>query len=269
MNARTAIVQCDDFGIAPSVTSGILSALEAGAATGTSVLANLASEAELAQLARAAPRAAGVHLNLTLGAPLSNPGELAPLLGSGGKFVALGRVLRVCLGGRAPLAAIEREWESQIGRVRDQRLEIASLDSHQHVHWLRPLAEICARLARRFSVPRVRAPKQVLGMPFQLRSLARQLLARAARAALVAEGASSPAALLDLEICERRARPMQSLVAALARVPGSLEVCAHPGTEPVDDDAAVFGLYDRPRQLSWLLAGEVRRALETGGFSLE
>jgi predicted glycoside hydrolase/deacetylase ChbG (UPF0249 family) len=269
MTAKTAVIQCDDFGIVASVTAGILSALAAGAASACSVLANMASEEDLQNLASTAPRAAGVHLNLTLGAPLTGAAELAPLLGPDGRFVAFGRVLRVSLSGSAPLAAIEREWKAQLARVRDHRLEIASLDAHQHVHWLRPLAEITARLAKRFSVPRVRAPRRVLGMPLQLRSLARRLLARAASPTLVAEGASSPEALVDLEICERRAQPMPSLIKALARVPGSLEVCTHPGAEPVDENPAVFGLYDRPRQLGWLLSGDLARALQAAGFAIE
>jgi predicted glycoside hydrolase/deacetylase ChbG (UPF0249 family) len=267
MSAKTAVVQCDDFGIAPSVSNGILAALGAGAATATSVLANLVPEAELSALRSAAPSAAGVHLNLTLGAPLTPAGDLGPLLGPDGKFVAFGRVLRLCVSGRAPVEAIEREWEAQIARVRDA-VRVTSLDAHQHVHWLRPLADVAARLARRFSIARVRAPERVIGKAFQLRSLARQLLARAASTTLLAHGASSPQALVDLEICERRAQPMQSLEAALAQVSGSLELCAHPGREPVDHDPAVFGLYDRPQQLAWLLSGDLGRALAARGFAV-
>ncbi|MFO0982275.1 MAG: ChbG/HpnK family deacetylase [Planctomycetota bacterium] len=173
-----AIIQCDDFGITPSVSNGIVRALGAHAATSTSVMANLVADAELGALRTVASRT-GVHLNLTLGRPLTPAASLAPLLDAAGEFSGLRVIFKALLTARLPLAAIRCEWQAQIERVRDAGLTVIALDGHQHVHWFGPLAEVAAELAQEFAVERIRAPRHVIGNRLELRTLARALLARA------------------------------------------------------------------------------------------
>ena len=125
----------DDYALSAGVSIGILEALSVGRLTSTSVMTNRPLWPRAApDLARLAPHAeVGLHLNLTLGAPLSPMPVFAPYK----RFPDLNRVLRQARGGRLPEAEIRAEIAAQIdafedcfGRPPDY------IDGHQHVHVL-------------------------------------------------------------------------------------------------------------------------------------
>jgi chitin disaccharide deacetylase len=125
----------DDYALTPGVSRGILELLEAGRLSAVSVLVTAPkwpqAAGELKPFASAAD--IGLHLNLTLGAPLGALPGLAPA----NQFPALGLLVRSALLGRLPLAEIAAEIARQIdsfaqylGRLPD------FIDGHQHVHAL-------------------------------------------------------------------------------------------------------------------------------------
>lgn len=139
----------DDFALSPGVSIGILEALAANRLTATSVMSNRPLWPRAAQdLARFAPGAeVGLHLNLTLGAPLSSMPEFAPFK----RLPELSRVLRMARGGRLPDSEIRAEIAAQIDAFKDSFGRSPDfVDGHQHVHVLRGVREpLFAELATR------------------------------------------------------------------------------------------------------------------------
>jgi chitin disaccharide deacetylase len=130
------VVLCaDDFGLTEGVSRGILELARMGRISATSALTNAPSwprmAPELASLRGSI--AVGLHLNLTLGAPLGPMPRLAPH----GLFPTNGALIASALAGRlAPdevSAEIERQldaFEAALGGPPD------FVDGHQHAHVL-------------------------------------------------------------------------------------------------------------------------------------
>jgi predicted glycoside hydrolase/deacetylase ChbG (UPF0249 family) len=68
---RRLIVNADDFGLTPGVSAGILSAHRHGIVSSTTLLATAAIDAEQLAELRDSSLGVGIHVNLTLGRPLS------------------------------------------------------------------------------------------------------------------------------------------------------------------------------------------------------
>jgi predicted glycoside hydrolase/deacetylase ChbG (UPF0249 family) len=120
----------DDYAMTPGVSAGILEALDAGALTATSVMTTSPwwPESAAALKPHRARADIGLHLNLTLGAPLGPMPRFAP----SGVFPSVGALLR---GTRTlPLDEIEAE----IARQFDAFTSVWGtppdhVDGHQHV----------------------------------------------------------------------------------------------------------------------------------------
>src|SRR5262245_37319591 len=73
---RRLIVNADDFGLTPGVSEGILAAHRHGIVTSTTMLVNRDVPADLVRRALDAGLGLGLHVNLTLGKPLTQGGSL-------------------------------------------------------------------------------------------------------------------------------------------------------------------------------------------------
>ena len=132
----------DDYAMTPAVSRGILAALDAGALTATSVMTTSPwwPDSAAALKAHALQADIGVHLNLTLGAPL----QPMPVLCPSGTFPPIGTFLRAQRS--LPLAEIDAE----IGRQLDAFETVFGArpdhcDGHQHVHALPPIRALLLR----------------------------------------------------------------------------------------------------------------------------
>jgi chitin disaccharide deacetylase len=128
----------DDFGLSPGVNRGILAGLQAGRLTATSAMTTRPSWPEAAEALRVFQTTAdiGLHLNLTLGAPLTS----MPRFAASGSLPPIGKVIAAAGRKSLPEAEIRAEIEAQIdafathfGRAPD------FIDGHQHVQILRPI----------------------------------------------------------------------------------------------------------------------------------
>ena len=233
------VLNADDLGLAPALTRRVLSLRSRGFVSDTSVLASGRSFPEAAAgLVAAGVRSAGVHLCLVGGeSPLSPPASVHSLLGKGGVFrPAWPAVLGALTSGRIRVAEVEREWEAQIARVAGAGLAITHLDSHQHLHLHPALFPVAVRLARRFGVPYVRAPRgddpaSVSAPPagrLRARLLAR--LGARGRKALDAAGLPEPPRVFGLAEAGRMTAARLGRV--LENLPdGDYEAVLHPGDE--------------------------------------
>ncbi|MGO4526943.1 ChbG/HpnK family deacetylase [Microvirga sp. 2MCAF35] len=132
---RSVILCADDFGIAEGVSRGIVELAGMGRLSATGAMTNMPGwRRAAANLTPVRSRmAVGLHLNLTMGAPLGP----MPTLTSSGQFPALKELLPKALKRQLPAAEISEEIDRQI----DAFEEIfgaapAFVDGHQHVHVL-------------------------------------------------------------------------------------------------------------------------------------
>ena len=155
---RNLIVNADDLGWTEGVNRGIAEAHGKGIVTSASLLANGAAFASAVGLVRKTPGlGVGVHLNLSDGEPAAAANLVSRLLNARGKLESKPKSLLLRLARRSvSLEEVEREWDAQIGKVRDAGIEPTHLDGHRHVHMLPGLFEIALRLARRHGIAAIR-----------------------------------------------------------------------------------------------------------------
>ena len=167
MAARTLIVNADDFGLTGGVSRGILDAAERGIVTSTTVIVNRPIDAALVERLQGSALGVGLHLNLTLGAPVTDPRRVPSLVDADGRFARDPR--------EAAARAVKDEARIELGyqidafRALMQRFP-THLDTHHHVGCHEPILELVLDFARALKVPvraqdaRVRAAARRLGL---------------------------------------------------------------------------------------------------------
>ena len=144
---RRLIVNADDFGLTPGVSAGILAAHRHGIVTSTTMLVNRDVSPGVIARARDAGLGLGLHVNLTLGQPLTRG---ASLIDSSGAFVRDARRAAA----RAKGHDVEREITAQIERFETLTKHAPThLDTHHHVGLHEPVREIVLSAARRLGIP--------------------------------------------------------------------------------------------------------------------
>ena len=144
---RTLIVNADDFGLTRGVNAGILTAHRHGIVSSTTVL--VTADPDRAQLAEARRTGLGLglHVNLTLGRPLTRARSLVDRAG------AFQRDPR-----RAAAEADPREVRAEV-RAQIARFEAlvgrppTHLDTHHHVGLYAPVREVVLEVAREHGLP--------------------------------------------------------------------------------------------------------------------
>lgn len=267
------VVNADDFGLSASVNEGILCAHRRGIVTATSLMAVGRAFDHAIDCCRSAPGLdVGVHLALVAASPLR---PVSPLAGPNGRFPAsAGALLRRYLTGGIPVSEVRAEWSAQIERILEQGVAVSHLDSHQHVHVLPGLAEVCLELADRYGIPFVRLPCERLAMdqPPSLHGLIRLFGAASLRVAwrlarLTGAGPTKHPPLqflgfrdggrLNLERLRRLIRELQ---------PGGIyELMCHPGLSPDEPEIRSWG-YDHEKELLALSHPSLRGEIAARGI---
>jgi predicted glycoside hydrolase/deacetylase ChbG (UPF0249 family) len=239
---RRLIVNADDFGLTPGVSEGILAAHRHGIVTSTTMLVNRELPRDLIARARDAGLGIGLHVNFTLGKPLTRGPSLVD---TGGVFVRDAR--RVAA--RAKAADVEKEVGAQIERFEKIAKALPThLDSHHHVGLLVPVREVVLAAARRLGVP--------------VRSQDATVRARTRSAGLRTSdhffGESGPDAYWSLARTLRHLRALP---------PGTSEFMAHPGW---CDPELSYSRYGRQREVEMVGLGSpaARAAVHALGITL-
>ena len=158
---RSIVILCaDDYGMSAGVSEGILELAALKRLSATSAIVTLDRWPEDARrlLAIRDRIAIGLHINLTLGAPLGPMPTLAP----DGRLPTLSSLLVRALAGRVDREEIAAEVTRQLARF-EKELGFAAdhIDGHQHVHALPGIRDgVLAALGARFTGrrPLVRSP---------------------------------------------------------------------------------------------------------------
>jgi predicted glycoside hydrolase/deacetylase ChbG (UPF0249 family) len=239
---RRLIVNADDFGLAPGVSAGILAAHRHGIVSSTTLLATASIDGESVRALRDSGLGVGLHVNLTLGRPLSGGRSLVD---SDGLFVRDARHVAA----RANTGDVEREVAVQIEKFESLvRRRPTHLDTHHHVGLLAPVAEVVLNAARRLGVP--------------VRSQNPEARSRARSAGLRTPdhffGESGPGAYWSLFRTLAHLRELPS---------GVSEFMTHPGWL---DDALSYSRYGRQRETEMVGLGTpaVRAAAASLGIQL-
>jgi predicted glycoside hydrolase/deacetylase ChbG (UPF0249 family) len=245
VTARTLIVNADDFGLTAGVSRGILDAHRKGIVTSTTVIVNRPIDPALVEQLLASGLGVGLHLNLTLGRPISEPTRVRSLVDIEGTFVHDPR--------EAAARASKDEARIELGTQIDAFRRLVGrfpthLDSHHHVGRHEPIMELVLDFARAIKVP-VRTQDDVA------RASARKVKVRTT----------------DHFIGDAGAEPYwtaERVLEHLSALPGgTTEFMTHPGY--YDGDLAYSG-YGRQRdaELAGLSDPRARAVIEQHGIRL-
>lgn len=158
--SRRLIVNADGFGFTPSVNRGIVEAVEAGVVRSTSCVVNFPAIEELpAFAARWSHVSAGVHFNLSVGRPVSDPARVRTLVDSDGLMLG-DRLPRRLLTGAVQRDHIRRELRAQVDRMVSLGVRPTHWDGHQNKHLYMPFFQEALEVARSCGVRRMRTPRR-------------------------------------------------------------------------------------------------------------
>ncbi|NSW53734.1 MAG: ChbG/HpnK family deacetylase [Anaerolineae bacterium] len=160
-NGRYLIINADDFGMSDGVTDGIIKAWQAGVVTSTSAMINMDGAVERIQAARAAhpDLPIGLHLNITVGKPVTPPSEIPTLVDEDGNFYTSDELVPHLV--EVDLNELEAELRAQAELMITNGVMFDHIDYHQHMLALyTPFYPIVRELALEYGVP-VRQPVPV------------------------------------------------------------------------------------------------------------
>jgi predicted glycoside hydrolase/deacetylase ChbG (UPF0249 family) len=224
---RSLIVNADDFGLTPGVTAGILAACRRGIVTSTSVLVTTDVSREQVAEAFEAGLGLGLHVNFTLGRPMTRG---ASLVDGDGRFVRDAR--RAAAG--AEVKDVERELEAQIDRFLTlARRAPTHFDSHHHVGVYAPIAGVVLAAAQR------------LGLSVRSQDAATRHRARSA-------GLRTPDHFFGESGPDAYWTPARTLQRLRTLPDGVSEFMTHPGWF---DDALSYSRYGRQREFELVGVG--------------
>jgi predicted glycoside hydrolase/deacetylase ChbG (UPF0249 family) len=235
---RLLIINADDLGYDPAVTTGILEAMDRGVVSSATLMVNTPSSADAAHRARG--RAVGLHLNLARWAPVW-PAFPAGLLTGG--------VFDEARAGQLPAEVVEAEALAQVDRFEATfGAPPTHVDVHKHLHLLPAVFEGLCAAAQRRSLP-------VRSLDGAMRELVRARQVRTCDAFL---GEAGPEAFWTLN------RLREQLSAA--PLANCTELMCHPGYPP----SSVKSGYAEQRQveLETFLHPGARALVAHLGFTL-
>ena len=145
--SRRLVVNADDWGMTRGVSEGILAAHRHGIVTSTTVLVTADLDRGLVARLLDSGLGVGLHVNLTLGMPLTRGRSLVD---GHGRFVRDARHAAARAAGRD----VHAEVEAQVAKFQKTFRRVPThLDSHHHVGLHSPVREIVLQVARELGVP--------------------------------------------------------------------------------------------------------------------
>ncbi|MFA6600241.1 MAG: ChbG/HpnK family deacetylase [Candidatus Omnitrophota bacterium] len=148
---KRLIVNADDCNLTKAVTEAILDCHGRGIVSSTTFLINLPlRSAQVKRLKARKSLGVGLHLNVTLGQPLSAPEEVRSLTGAEGEFLGLRRLLV----GQPVRQEVFGEYCRQIDRFRKVFGRLPThLDTHHQMHDRSLFLEALVAAAKRYKLP--------------------------------------------------------------------------------------------------------------------
>ncbi len=247
MAEKFLIINADDCNLTPGVTQAILNCHDSGILTSTTWMVNLSTDPRwVCEVLRRKTLGVGIHLNLTLGRPVSNPVQISSLLDEQGHFRRVHTQLAVLPGAdetRCEYRAQIKKFRRIFGRLPTH------LDTHHQVHDHPFFLTILLQTADYFNLP-------VRGSKLLQDKVSYDFCSRSPESLL---GDLNPAGYWRKVVLVRALRDLK---------PGIHEVMCHPGR--VDADLKAISSFTDGRDAEWKLFSQagLRRVLRQHAIEL-
>ena len=142
------------------MNKAVIRGYQRGCIRSTSLMPTGSAVEEAAELAKKNPwLGIGIHLTLVAEKPVLPPDEVSTLIDDTGHFHADHvAFIKKYLAGEIDKRELAAECEAQIAKVMYLGLNITHLDSHQHLHTLPGVTEICLELMKKYKIHKMRYP---------------------------------------------------------------------------------------------------------------
>lgn len=159
--ASRLIVNADGYGFTPGVNAGIEQTLPAGVVRSMSCTPNFGYLEPLPDLVRSYPDVSvGVHYNLSVGRPISDPSQVPTLVDENGDFVGAQQFKARALSGRLRAHEIARELRQQTVAVSAGGVALTHWDGHQNLHLYPGFFPVAAAVAAEYGIERMRTHRR-------------------------------------------------------------------------------------------------------------
>ena len=146
---KNLIVNSDDFGRHELINRAVEKALNEGCLRSATIMAGGKAFDNAVEIARKNPTlGVGLHFTLACGFPVLPPNEIPTLVTEDGIFFENYVVfLKKYLQGKVSVEEIKSELAAQLEKAQNAGLQLTHFDSHQHLHHIPGIIEICLDLA--------------------------------------------------------------------------------------------------------------------------
>lgn len=159
MNDNGIIINADDFGYSHNINNTILEYIKLGYCNSTTVMINCNDYIETYNLAKDAgiTQQVGLHLNLTIGEPISNEIKACSSFCKNGQFNGYkSKTYKRFSINKKEKNAVEKEIRAQIERYLKIGYTGLSMDSHQGIHFDLSIYPIVIKLFKEYGFKRIR-----------------------------------------------------------------------------------------------------------------
>lgn len=152
------VINADDFGKTSEVNQAIDKALDAGAITSSTILANTKYWEDIHRIVNSHPDASfGVHLNLTEGESLTKNNVLVQYGITDDAGIFTGKTKKINKIPQDLSDALFIEITTQIHKVKTiENIPISHIDGHHHVHALSVISDIILKAVKENGINRMR-----------------------------------------------------------------------------------------------------------------
>ena len=264
------IIHADDFGETEEITKGILTALDGGVVSSTSIMANMPGTDSALKIARVwqAEASFGVHLNFCEGKALSG---CSTLTNRDGYFLAKRQIIARALLRKLRIADVVAEIRAQIDRIGSAGIRISHVDGHKHLHQLPVVRDGLMTVLPEFRIDRVRVtagPKNSQASTNwrnRISEAARNRFGVIARKLFMSNGLRSPNRFIDIVELMQPDHCFKTLLDS-GDEQLIVEIGCHPGTHAAKLEKP--GSCDRPAELDFLMSAEFKRFLASESVKL-
>ena len=146
---KNLIVNADDFGRHELINRAVEKALQEGCLRSATIMAGGIAFDDAVEVAKKNPAlGVGIHFTLANGFPVLPPEKIPTLVTEDGIFFENYVVfLKKYLQGKVSAEEIKLELAAQLEKVQRAGLKLTHFDSHQHLHHIPGIIEICLDLA--------------------------------------------------------------------------------------------------------------------------
>ena len=163
LTVKQIIFNADDFGLSSSINEAVYNAAKQGLLTSASLCVTGPAAKEAADIALSLPDLSiGLHITLVGEPPASRASRIPTLTDAQGRLFRSGKEFAIrWLTGRISPSDVRREISEQWTLANDLGVPITHFDSHDHIHVLPGVLEICLGVAAANNVRRLRIPGEI------------------------------------------------------------------------------------------------------------